>query len=286
MRFRGTLADTLLLSQILQCLSHLADLTLLHLSPTHFRFLVPTELTDGERAYFDAPVALLFDDYRIESKSNNEIVMLMSIANLQRAIDTAATTESVRIKLTRKNARAFLSFDGAAANITSQHTVSPTAILLTHDVPIAIQQTSRLAIAAEPLLSAPRVKIRLPDLKRLVSVIEAVNQITDIVSLSANERGDLRVECVDPTLNMQTFFKNLQIDNDRNGDSMINDATAAIFCTARLSVKKLLNVLHCRMVNAAVVLACWVEEGALVIYVKLNEKRGHLTYYIPWIAQE
>lgn len=73
-------------------------------------------------------------------------------------------------------------------------------------------------------------------------------------------------------------------------------SVAAVFCcvesaisqdattSARLNIKKFSNILHCRLVNYSHIIACIVEEGAFIVYVKLRGKRGTITYYVPTIA--
>ena len=53
-----------------------------------------------------------------------------------------------------------------------------------------------------------------------------------------------------------------------------------------MSIKKFSKILLCRVLPAAYILGCVVENHAFVLYVKLRGNAGHTTFYVPLIIEE
>ena len=93
MKFRAELLDTLLLTHVLTAFAHLGDSCCLHLSPTHLRLVMNSLYgeTGGEYAIFHCEHESLFESYRIESKSGNEILIHVAIQALLTAVKVTHT---------------------------------------------------------------------------------------------------------------------------------------------------------------------------------------------------
>jgi len=299
MRFRAQLIEPLSLNHIVQALQKLGPQCLVTLTPTELRFYMSSEFTNGEQAFVELAVDKVFEHYRIESKkTNDEIPFQLSLDNLSRAITSGENAERIVVKLAKKQIppRAFLSFEMRTATLN-----------ITQDVPISLQGPDRVAECQEPLLPEPTVKIRMPLLKNLRTVIDRMRSISDEVTITANNAGDLCLKVQTDTVTIKTYYKDLAIvrksdqkpeldekeKKDGSHDGSVNmhiktssESKKIITASGTMSIKKFVNILHCRSLNIHYALGCLVEERAFVLYIKLKNGIGTVTYYIPFMAAD
>lgn len=310
MRFKGVLIDTFVFTNVLNSISHMCEYILVHFLPNSIRLCSPPQ-SDSEYVFYTAPTATLFHEYRIESKNDNEIGLLCNVKNLLRALQSGEQSDTILMKLTKKMNCAYLSLE-----MTNQHqshemgsiqsSASSVSRKVVQDISVAVQTMSYIKACAEPALQAPRVKIHMPPMKSLALIVDRFRNITDTVVLSANNAGEMRIRGNEIGMEITTYFKGLSLDITtassqtrktanqafRENDEEIVERSqnaeddAEEFSHARVSLRKLQKVLAIRTLQSQAVLACWVDEGAFVIYVKLRDKRGTLTCYVPILVTD
>lgn len=266
MRFRATLSNPVCLIKVLETLEKLGQTCVLHLTPTNVHFYVTHHFGTPVQAFVDLQVESVFDEYKIESKSNNEIGLLVSIQNLSRAIKSGERAMRIVIKLTKKNGRAFLTFE-----------ISET-VGITQEVPVMLQSLKSLAEYAEPHMPEPEVQLSMPNLTSLKSVIERMKSVSDQVTIEASSTGRLQF-CVETEMvTIRTHYKDLCLKTGQDDGAEEEEVREA---HATLSIKKLHKALCIRHLPAAYIVACLVEDHAVVLYTKLQADCGCVTFYIP-----
>lgn len=58
-----------------------------------------------------------------------------------------------------------------------------------------------------------------------------------------------------------------------------------VHTSAKVSIKKFANMLQCKTIPAADTLGCIIDNAAFVLHLKLEKKRGTITYYLPLINE-
>jgi len=270
MRFRATLKEPFSFTNVLQALEKLGQSCVIHFQPDIVSFYMTSHFSQSGRAFVELATKSIFEDYRIESKSNNEIPMVVNIPNIARAIRSGINADKIVMKLTKKSNRAFLTFD-----ITEN-------VNIIQDVPVTLQPIKRMKEFYEPELPDPEVQIRMPELKALKNVIDRMKSVSDILTIEASLTGELVFEVNTDMVTIKTYYKGLSIKPTASQP----DTNSANRASARMSIKKFSRLLHCRCLNASYILGCIVEDHAFVVYIKLREDRGQMTYYVPLIADE
>lgn len=252
---------------MLQALGQLGQSCVIHFQPDIVSFYMTAHFTQTGRAFVELATKSIFDDYRIESKSNNEIPMIVNIPNIARAIKSGMQADKIVMKLTKKSNRAFLTFD-----ITEN-------VNIIQDVPVTLQPLKRMKEYYEPELPDPEVQIRMPDMKALKNVIDRMKSVSDILTIEATSSGELVFEVATDMVTIKTYYKGLSI-------KQVSQEDASHTASARMSIQKFSRLLHCRCLNSSYILGCIVEGLSFVVYIKLKEDRGQMTYYVPLIAEE
>lgn len=276
MRFRATLLEPYSFINVLHALEKLGANCVLHFQPDHVNLYLAGSFSQGGKAFVEIPTKAIFEDYRIESKCDNEIPMVVNILNILRALKSGEKADRIVLKLTKKNNRAYLTFE------ISEH------VSIVQDVPVSLQPMKRLEEFAEPELPDPEVQILMPDLRTLKNVIDRMKSVSDTLTLTATSRGDLMLQVRTDMVTIKTFYKGLAIKPagaPASGAEASAD-TAVVRASASMSIKKFSKLLQCRSLNMHYALGCIVEEHAFVMYVKLRDDRGQITYYVPLLAEE
>lgn len=244
---------------------------MLNLTETTVYFNMTSEFTKGEQAFAELPVASAFESWRIESKAGNSIALIVSLANLSRALKSCDKAQRAVVKLAKKAGRAFLTFDIAADGLTA-----------VQDVPVSVQTPERLAECQEPELAEPSVKLKMPPLRSLRAVVERMRQVGDELTVTATRGGDLQLCVASDLVTVRTFYRGLALRRPDEAEAGDDDAETS----ACMSIRKFSNILQCHQLNAHFVLGCVVEGAAFVLYVRMRGERGAVTYYIPLILPD
>jgi len=268
MRFKATITNAPCLTNILQVLEKLGQTCMVHFQPKTVSFYLTTQWSASGQCFVELAVPAVFEDYRIESRSNNEIPMLINIPNLVRALRSSERAHKTVIKLTKKTERAFLTFE-----ITEN-------VSITQDVPISLQNVKSLVEYQEPELPEPEVQIRMPPLGNLKTVVDRMKAVSEELTIEATSLGRMIFKVETDMVTIRTHYKDLAI---KSAEPEAKNSESVTTASAKMAIKKFSKILSCRMLPASYALGCIVESKAFVLYVKLHQEQGHLTYYIPLI---
>jgi hypothetical protein len=224
------------------------------------------------------------DHALVESKSNNEILFVLSIPNLLKAVRTSEQYDRRVIKLTKKEGRAYLTFDLAShldpsqlSTSSSSSSPSSSQLSLTQDVPIVVLPPNSQSTITEPDLSLPTIKLHFPPFIPFHHAIDRLRSINPTLSLHLHNGGTMRVSARDEISELVMHWKGLGLEG------LDDDSSHDAECEIKINGRKLSAVLHCRALNLMTCIACVVEGECLIVYGKVKEKRGTLTYFIPLV---
>jgi len=218
----------------------------------------------------------LFTDYRIQSNSNNEITMRIGSEALLQALKSALTSPEVILKLAKKNDIALLSFD-----ITIQ-TRQNKKVSVVQDVKIEVFKPADADKLKEPMCPEPDVHIVLPPLSKIRTVTDHLRQLSDVMGISANAAGHLKLFIETDTVKVVTEWTGCEgppsIEKD---DDEPRDPEA--YASTLVPIKSFLKFLSSHAISSSTI-ACICHKCCLIMYVYIGEQGepgGILTFYIP-----
>jgi hypothetical protein len=187
-------------------------------------------------------------------------------------------------------------------------------VTVTQDVPVTVLSASQLAEVSEPQLPVPEVRVFLPQMRPLASVVERMARISERLLLAASMSGELTVKADSDVVSVATFYSHLSTPGLRRScwrRCLGADAGAAAdgpaaggrvqqSAEASVDAKQLSRVLASHIVNPEAVVCCArqplcsagersLTEGAgllertVVVDVRHPEEL-FITYYIPTLA--
>jgi len=230
-----------------------------------------SDITDGVQVWSGINVSALFEEYRIESKNENEIAFEINLDNLLRALKSGQLAAHIILKLTKVENVPFLRM---SIDIQSKQLMT-----VQQDIPIKLLSASQLAQFSEPRLPDPEVYIMMPALRLMRNVIDRMKNIHDYLVLMANMGGELTLKVETDMVSIATFYTGLshpQIEG-RSPPQHEPEKHAEV----KVDIKKFAKFLYSYQVSPTNVILCIVEGAALVLHVLLEDL--YLTYYIPVI---
>ena len=264
-------------AEVLTALQHVSNSGCLHLSPVELRLIVNPTFgdTEGLYAFFHSPLDALFENAKVESKANNDILLHFSIPNLLKVVKSADAFDSRTVKLTKKDGRAHLTFELLTQHIEStQLSVAPVSqSSLIQDVPVVVVAVKdMLPLTAEPNLAIPAIKVQMPLLQRFHATVDRLRALSPNLTLHVSNTGQLRLAAKDELTAIQSEWKGLAVA----GQPPVGD------CEVGVSGRKLSDVLWIERVQAVERCVCCVaERECLIVYCKLRQRRGTVTYFLP-----
>lgn len=126
---------------------------------------------------------------------------------------------------------------------------------ISQDVAITLQSAKRKIDFDEPVLDAPDVKVAMPELKALVSVIERMKLITDDeLVLTASENGNLSLQVEADQVKIKTFYTgNLNRPGAPSMSQQVSQLSqsrnAGKTITQTVDIKKFARILQCRTLS-------------------------------------
>jgi len=262
---------------VLSALQHVSNSGCLHLSPVELRLIVNPTFgdTEGLYAFFHSPLDTLFENAKIESKANNDILLHFSIPALLKVVRSADAFDSRTVKLTKKDGRAHLTFELLTQHIesTTQLSAGPVSqSSLVQDVPvIVVAVKDMLPLTAEPNLAIPSIKVQMPLLQRFHATVDRLRALSPNLTLHVSNAGQLRLAAKDELTAVQSEWKGLAVA----GQPPVGE------CEVGVSGRKLSDVLWIERVQAVERCVCCVaERECLIVYCKLRG-RGTVTYFLP-----
>ena len=272
---------------MLTAFGHLGTSCCVHLSPLTLRVVLNPvySATEGLYGFFQCQLDTLLDYVKLESKNDDEILFVVSIPGLLRAVRSSEGYERRVIKLTKKEGRAYLTFDLHSGIDPSQLSTasssfpssSPSQLSLTQDVPIVVLPANSQATTGEPDLSSPTIRLHLPPILPFHTSIDRLRTIHPTLRLHLTNAGVLQVSASDEITALKMHWKNLALEGLGEVDEREGE------CDVQVNGRKLSAVLHCKALNLMTCIACVVEGECLIVYGKVKEKRGTITYFIPLV---
>uniref|UniRef100_A0A7S1TZY9 Checkpoint protein n=1 Tax=Phaeomonas parva TaxID=124430 RepID=A0A7S1TZY9_9STRA len=279
MRFKARLFQDMLLvvEGVIMCLEKATagatPTVLLHLSPGGAKLALPTASTEEPQVFAELAADKLFAEYRIESQSDDCILLEAGLANLARAFRSGRAAPLCLLKLTKRRGQPCLCLETRALEVD-----------VTHDIPVKVLKAAEIEAYAPPEVPAPSVQLELPASRQLRTVVDRLKPFDRYVSLDGDMHGSLTLRAQSGEASIKTFFPNLSPRFDGFDDEA---AAANNVATVRVDGRKLANVLAFYGVPCEAAIACFVEGVSFVLHVFLAPAGvGTVTYYLPVGVEE
>ncbi len=278
MRFRAELLDSKCLSNILISLDKVAQHVLIVLDRDNFQLRVSHDSLNEVNVFVVIPVEALFDGFRIESKNNNTIGLLVKSQHLVAALRNGDKAQRIIVKLHKKDDKPCLKI---AMTIDGNHIIQ--------HVPVALQTARRIQETQEPSdIPVPDVKIVMPPIKTLKSVVSRMRSVGYDLSIKATLAGELNLQVSAELVSIKTFYKNLRVPGkgeERSGDAKRQGEPEPRGGSCTMDIRKLSSILSTRIVGESnYVVGCIVENHAFVLYAELGYETASATFYIPILS--
>jgi len=279
MRFKAQLEDAKTLLAVSNALLLNGEHCAITMTCSNWNFAQPTHCsTHGGQAFAEVKASQVFSTYRLESRSNNEISFQISLAHMARAFKSSVSAHRCIVKLAKKQAQAYLSFEILENDNT---------VCMVQDVPVTVLTSSRLTEDfQEPQCPTPEVKLRIPPIRNFKQVIDRMRPMSDEVILRARTDGQIMLEIESEIVKITTYYNNLKpptSDPDRVGTHLDVQQTR---CRVQIkNVTKMLAGLN-QLQNIKMCYLCFIRSYALVSHVILEHSLGFFTYYVPLVTEE
>uniref|UniRef100_UPI00358F15F8 checkpoint protein HUS1 n=1 Tax=Myxine glutinosa TaxID=7769 RepID=UPI00358F15F8 len=284
MRFRGKLVDVGCVANFTRVLNTIAKLTktcTLHLSSDKLYFIVSDRAANGGVTIWCELVQNnFFDEYQMDGLSVefNEIYLDIPPDSIARALKTAQSAKSVKIKLTKKHCP-YLTLDVELASLLSHSRV------VTHDIPVQVVPQQLWSDHKEPAVPDFDVSIYLPPFKTLKSVMDKMKNLTNFMVVQANQSGEMNLEIDTELVSVTTYFKDLgnppwasvNWSQDR-----CHGRDPKAMAQAKVDTKKLLQFVAGQQINADKAV-CNIVDKKLLHFILLHEDVT-LQYFLPAVT--
>ncbi|KTW26512.1 uncharacterized protein T551_03429 [Pneumocystis jirovecii RU7] len=280
MRFKTGISNISMFIRLVQSLERVGRICWLKLTPETVHFVIVPDHT-GTQVWAILEVKSIFQDYLVQSNTNNIINLEVPIDHLHKALKSSVNASEIVLRLTKHDHFPMLSCSisllGKSGGMSA----------VTHNIHVRV--LSPLMQLFEPVVPEPDCHIILPSLSQLRYISERFRAISNKIFLKANMSGEFQIGVVSDSCKIETKFKDLinpeldpcAVKDISKHPSQIRDKKA--FVTVKVSVKDWLNLLQVHIV-AKRVIACFCEGHALVLYVYImepeEESSAVLTYYI------
>ena len=219
------------------------------------------------------PLGLLqevFDDWRIESQSDNCILIELALPNFLEAMGGALKASAVvQMKLTKRNGQPVLCVE----------TRFQDEMDVVHDIKVVVMRASDYEYYRPPDVPQPSVQLELPESRSLKNVVDKLRNISRSVYLKGEMVGNLTIEADTDAVGIRSFFTNLHPRFDSLDEELCQDNQT----TMKVDTKKLSMVLQgyntlSRLRDRTIIL-CMIEGHSLVLHILVNTI-GTLTFYV------
>ena len=167
------------------------------------RIAVITENTDTPRCYSEILPEELFKDYRIESRSGNQILFEISLEHLAKALSSGTHSQHSQLKLVKRGATPCLCFEARECHSLEAG--------LNHDIPIKLLTPSDIIYYMPPEVPPPVVALDLPKNNGLMrTIVTKMGKISKHVHLSALQSGRITFRVEHATAVIKTYYSGLQ----------------------------------------------------------------------------
>lgn len=254
----------------------------LRLSPEKIYLVDLGDSEETGKIWCEVQNSSVFSSFKIESlHANNEILIIINVEQLSRALKSTMTAASVTCKLTKRDGVHFVSI----IIISKSHMGADRPI--TQDIPIAILHHDQIDEIKPPELRTPEVNIYLPVARILKNVVERMKVLSDHVMISANEDGEVNLMVETSDVTVKTYFKDLQNAEWKNGSVLSQQRKSQAsqnFVSASIPVKKFFAFIAAHQADSANILLSIVQGKTVVISV--IHEGSTLTLYIPVLLDD
>ncbi|XP_022087084.1 checkpoint protein HUS1-like [Acanthaster planci] len=282
MRFRAKVVDIGCIEQftrVVSTVSKMTPLCILRLTVNKMYFILNDKVAKGG-IWCELTASNFFDEYRMEglSEEANEIYLEITPEDVVRAMKTAQTAKSVKVKLTKKFSPC-LTFDIELPSRTG-HSRN-----VVHDVPVNVIPKSLWSEYSEPTVPDFDVSICMPPLKALRNVVERMKNLGSYMELSANQNGEMRLRVETDQVTVSTHFKDLEIPEwvNEGSESQTQGRQPDEMVGARVDIRRFLQFLTGQQLNPPKII-CNIVDNRLIHFFLLQEDIS-MQYSMPIIHQ-
>jgi len=279
MRFRAQMTDIGHIhsfTKILTTVSKVCKVCVLQLGPSNIGFnFTEKAVTGGTKLWCELQQQDFFDEYRIEGKDErNEIYLEIVADNLVRAMRSAQNSQSLKLKLTRKQTSC-LTFEVSLPSLAS-HTRS-----VVHDVPVGIIPSRFWEDYSKPNLPNCDICIGMPSTKTLKSVVERMKNISGYAVVAANRVGQLTIEIETDEVTITTYFKNMEVDfvEELSADERPEVIRRDERFEAKIDIQKLYSFLNAQQ-SIPTKVACNISDSHS-LHLAYHTDETVVNYYLP-----
>jgi HUS1 checkpoint protein len=236
MRFRGVI------SREMQSIFHTIILSfeksganaVIFLDEESMRISLITDNIESPKCYADISVNELFNDYRINSQTNNTILFELRLSQLSQALSSGKTSSQCQLKLAKRDGKPCLCFETKASE-------SSLSVDVKHDIPITVLKFSEGIYHMPPNVNPPNVALDLPNNKIMKTVTDKMMKVTKYTHLTASQSGHIVFRTTHTSADISTHFNGLRprfVGDLNPANDMDNKVTI------KLSLRSLSNVLN------------------------------------------
>ncbi|KAJ3986570.1 checkpoint protein Hus1/Mec3 [Lentinula detonsa] len=301
MRFRAGVENVTTFFRIMQSVEKLQKKCIIKFTEDNMHIICNNDANEGGiQVWSQIKIDSIFNNYRIQSNSNNEITVNLSCEALMGALRSVSTssgasnsasgssyeTDEVIVKLAKKNDQAVLNFE-----ITGT-TRAGRKVKIEHDVKIEVMKPADVAKLSEPMCPEPDIHVLLPSLQKMRTIVERLRSMSDILAVRASHNGCLQLSINTESVKVDTEWKNCNIPQmmkeGASQDSANESPDPEQLFSVLVSVKSFLKFLSSHVVSTTTI-ACVCQNHCLILYVYIGDVAdagGVLTFYIPAIIDD
>lgn len=288
MRFRAKVVDIGCIHHLTRVANTIAKLVKkcsLRFTVEKLFFILPDQVANGGVSMWcEIKQENFFDEYQMDgvNKEFNEIYLEYVTENLSRALKSAQSAKSLKIKLTKKQSPCLTLEIELPSLACDSRTV-------THDIPVTLIPRRLWGDYAEPNMPNYHVTIYMPPLKTVKTIAEKMKNISTYLILGANQQGDMLMQVETDLVTVKTRFEDLEVpdvgeeERDLEGVSHRHSWPADEFATARIDIRKFLQFLAGQLVNPERVICNIVDKTIVQFFLLLDDLS--LQYFIPAISR-
>ncbi|XP_076333218.1 hus1-like checkpoint clamp component [Tachypleus tridentatus] len=282
MKFRGKMVEIICIQQftkVVATVAKVAKIVALRLSSSHL-FLVLNEqvVNGGTSMWCSLRQDRFFNEYNMEgvSAENNEIYLELTTENLLRALKSAHSAKSLKIKLTKKHVPCL------TVEVELPSLVSASRIVI-HDVPVAVIPRRLWDEFQEPRMPDFDISFYMPHLKTVRNVIDRMKNLSSYVTVSASQEGEMTLTVETDLVTVKTYFKDLELSVEgKNVQSQSSSSDCLLWVEARVDIRKLSQFLVGQQINPLRVI-CNIVHNKMIHLFLLHDDLS-LQYFLPCIA--
>lgn len=232
MRFRATLERDalLLLLNTATSMAKVNDEAVLYLTEEELRISLTNNSIDSVRCFCEIQTDQIFNDYRINSLSNNSLLLQLNLDNFSKALNSGKNAAICLLKLVKHNNLPFICFEAKASGGLT--------VDVTHNIPVTVMKAADIIYYLPSVDTPPPiVALKLSRCKVIKNIIDRMKYFSKSIEVIASQIGriNFRVnsECVINTFvnGLQPFYEGTlgeETDKDNTINIMVDNKKLAL----------------------------------------------------------